>query len=69
MAQAGAGAGAYNTTRQIGVVLGSAGIAVLMQTRLNSLLPGSASADSEVSALPVIFFAAPQRGSRPPGSA
>ena len=32
--QAGAAAGVYNTTRQVGAVLGSAGIAVLMQARL-----------------------------------
>jgi EmrB/QacA subfamily drug resistance transporter len=40
MHQAGAGAGIYNTTRQIGAVLGSAGIAVLMQARLSAELPG-----------------------------
>ena len=34
MGQAGAGAGVYNTTRQVGAVLGSAGIAALMQARL-----------------------------------
>ena len=34
MHQAGAGAGVYNTTRQVGAVLGSAGIAVLMESRL-----------------------------------
>ena len=33
MSQAGAAAGVYNTTRQVGAVLGSAGIAVLMQAR------------------------------------
>jgi EmrB/QacA subfamily drug resistance transporter len=32
--QAGAGAGVYNTTRQVGAVLGSAAIAVLMDSRL-----------------------------------
>jgi EmrB/QacA subfamily drug resistance transporter len=42
MAQAGAGSGVYNTTRQIGAVLGSASIAVLMQSRLVAELPGSA---------------------------
>ena len=42
MHQAGAGSGVYNTTRQIGAVLGSAGIAVLMQSRLTAELPGSA---------------------------
>ncbi len=40
MAQAGAGSGVYNTTRQIGAVLGSAAIAVLMQSRLTAELPG-----------------------------
>ena len=42
MHQAGAGSGVYNTTRQIGAVLGSAGIAVLMQSRLTAELPGAA---------------------------
>jgi len=42
--QAGAGSGVYNTTRQIGAVLGSAAIAVLMQNRLAARLPGSAGA-------------------------
>jgi EmrB/QacA subfamily drug resistance transporter len=40
MHQAGAGAGVYNTTRQVGAVLGSAGIAVLMESRLAHNLPG-----------------------------
>jgi EmrB/QacA subfamily drug resistance transporter len=35
-AQAGAGAGVYNTTRQIGAVLGSASIAVLIEARLGA---------------------------------
>lgn len=39
MHQAGAGAGIYNTTRQVGAVLGSAAIAVLMQSRLSAKLP------------------------------
>jgi EmrB/QacA subfamily drug resistance transporter len=39
--QAGAGAGVYNTTRQIGAVLGSAGIAVLMESRLAHNLPAA----------------------------
>ena len=34
MHQAGAGAGVYNTTRQVGAVLGSAAIAALMESRL-----------------------------------
>jgi hypothetical protein len=40
MSQAGAAAGVYNTTRQIGAVLGSAGIAALMQARIAAELPG-----------------------------
>jgi hypothetical protein len=36
---AGAGSGVYNTTRQIGAVLGSAAIAVLIQARLVAELP------------------------------
>jgi hypothetical protein len=42
MDRAGAGAGVYNTTRQVGAVLGSAGIAALMQARLSAALPGAA---------------------------
>jgi len=40
MSAAGAGSGVYNTTRQVGAVLGSAAIAVLMQARLATNLPG-----------------------------
>ncbi len=40
MGQAGAGSGIYNTTRQVGAVLGTAAIAVLIQSRLNVNLPG-----------------------------
>ncbi|AKT52681.1 DHA2 family efflux MFS transporter permease subunit [Arsenicicoccus sp. oral taxon 190] len=40
--QAGAGSGVYNTTRQIGSVLGSAAIALAMQDRLAAHLPGHA---------------------------
>ncbi|SEB81325.1 drug resistance transporter, EmrB/QacA subfamily [Paramicrobacterium humi] len=43
-ALAGAGSGVYNTTRQVGAVLGSASIAVLMQARLASELPGGSDA-------------------------
>jgi len=39
--QAGAGSGVFNTTRQIGSVLGSALIALLIQARLSAELPGS----------------------------
>jgi EmrB/QacA subfamily drug resistance transporter len=40
--EAGAGAGIYNTTRQIGSVLGSAAIAVLITSRLAAELPAGA---------------------------
>ncbi|HYU85330.1 MAG TPA: DHA2 family efflux MFS transporter permease subunit [Kribbellaceae bacterium] len=40
MRAAGAGAGVYNTTRQVGAVLGSASIAALMESRLAAHLPG-----------------------------
>jgi EmrB/QacA subfamily drug resistance transporter len=46
MAHAGSGAGVYNTTRQVGAVLGSAGIAAMMESRLATLLPGM-SGDAE----------------------
>jgi EmrB/QacA subfamily drug resistance transporter len=36
---AGAGAGVYNTTRQVGAVLGSAAIAAMMETRIAARLP------------------------------
>lgn len=39
---AGAGSGVYNTTRQIGSVVGSAAIAALMTSRLAAHLPGAA---------------------------
>ena len=39
---AGAGAGVYNATRQVGSVLGAAAIAVLMDSRLAHHLPGTA---------------------------
>jgi MFS family permease len=51
MSQAGAAAGVYNTTRQIGAVLGSAGIAVLMQARITAELPGGR-ADGATARLP-----------------
>jgi hypothetical protein len=55
MHQAGAGAGVYNTTRQVGAVLGSAGIAVLMESRLAANLPmmqGGAAAEGGTGKLP-----------------
>jgi hypothetical protein len=51
---AGAGSGVYNTTRQIGAVLGSASIAVLMQARLTAELPkqpGGSSSGGEFGAI------------------
>ena len=39
---AGAGAGVYNATRQVGSVIGSAAIAVMMDARLAHYLPGAA---------------------------
>ncbi len=36
---AGAGAGVYNTTRQVGSVIGAAAIAALMQSRLTAMVP------------------------------
>ncbi len=38
---AGSGSGVYNTVRQIGAVIGSAAIAVLMESRIAAHLPGS----------------------------
>ncbi|TWF79128.1 EmrB/QacA subfamily drug resistance transporter [Pseudonocardia hierapolitana] len=53
MAHAGAGAGVYNTTRQVGAVLGSAGIAAMMEARLSALLPGMPGyAEAAVTQLP-----------------
>jgi EmrB/QacA subfamily drug resistance transporter len=47
--QAGAGSGVYNTTRQIGAVLGSAAIAVLIQSRLAAELPAAQGASGTAS--------------------
>ncbi|MDQ0663435.1 EmrB/QacA subfamily drug resistance transporter [Arthrobacter ulcerisalmonis] len=44
--QAGAGSGVYNTTRQFGAVLGSAAIAVLIQSRLAAELPSGPAASA-----------------------
>jgi EmrB/QacA subfamily drug resistance transporter len=58
MDRAGAGAGVYNTTRQVGAVLGSAGIAALMASRLAAGLPGAGSAETAVRNLPPALHAA-----------
>jgi MFS family permease len=60
MQMAGAGAGVYNATRQVGAVLGSAAIAVLIDTRLaaNGLHGDGASQASTVQQLPT-FIQAP----------
>ncbi len=57
MRYAGAGAGIYNTTRQVGAVLGSASIAVLMEVRLTADLPAAAggSAGRSGGALPAFL--------------
>jgi EmrB/QacA subfamily drug resistance transporter len=53
MSHAGAGAGVYNTTRQVGGVLGSAGIAAIMEARMTALMPGtSGNAEAAVAQLP-----------------
>jgi len=50
MSAAGAGSGVYNTTRQVGAVLGSAAIAAAITSRLGANLPGAAdSADARMS--------------------
>jgi EmrB/QacA subfamily drug resistance transporter len=40
---AGSGSGVYNTVRQIGAVIGSASVAVLMESRIAAHLPGASS--------------------------
>jgi EmrB/QacA subfamily drug resistance transporter len=58
MRQAGAGAGVYNATRLVGSVIGSAGIAVLMDSRLVAHgLTGGGSPEAAGQALPEQLFA------------
>jgi EmrB/QacA subfamily drug resistance transporter len=57
---AGAGSGVYNTTRQVGAVLGSASIAAFMTWRVDAEMPGSATGaaahgDAGVTALPSVL--------------
>ena len=54
---AGAGSGVYNTTRQIGAVLGSASIAALMQARISAELGGGASGAAPGGELPEALHA------------
>jgi hypothetical protein len=56
---AGAGSGVYNTTRQVGSVLGSAGMAAFMASRLSAELPGAATSapQGSVEQLPAFLHA------------
>lgn len=58
---AGAGSGVYNATRQVGSVLGSAGMAAFMTSRLSAEMPtqqgGAPQAEGAVSALPEFLHA------------
>ena len=47
-ADAGGGAGIYSTTRQMGAVLGSAGIAALIEARLDANLPAAPGGSPEI---------------------
>ncbi|MEV3902101.1 MFS transporter [Mycobacterium sp. NPDC050551] len=55
---AGAGSGVYNATRQVGSVLGSAGMAAFMTSRIGAEMPGGGSApvgEGAVTALPAFL--------------
>ncbi|KAA0095258.1 DHA2 family efflux MFS transporter permease subunit [Mycolicibacterium sp. P1-18] len=58
---AGAGSGVYNTTRQVGSVLGSAGIAALMTAQISAAMPAQANPgvgqQSAVTQLPAFLHA------------
>lgn len=58
---AGAGSGVYNTTRQVGSVLGSAGMAALMASELSAKVPdapgGAARPEGQVAELPPFLHA------------
>ncbi|MHA0288482.1 MFS transporter [Mycobacterium sp. C3-094] len=58
---AGAGSGVYNTTRQVGSVLGSAGMAAFLSSRLSAEMPGAAagtgSPEAGVGQLPAFLHA------------
>lgn len=52
---AGAGSGVYNATRQVGSVLGSAGMAAFMTTRISAELPLGAGGEGSVTGLPSVL--------------
>ena len=54
MAQAGAGAGVYNTLRVVGSVLGSAAVGALLQTRLAAEFPGVSVSTGSTGTLPAV---------------
>lgn len=54
---AGSGAGVYNTTRQVGSVLGSAAIATLIASQLAANLPAGGSGETAIAHLPTALHA------------